>query len=121
MHRVGSCEVQALEGDAPAPSAVLPSAVEPEPFEGLVVQQGTDGGDARPVAQPLDQSLLTAVRQNVAEPLDLGRLFLANRDGLVPAPPELLAPPSRAGQAPSRGPGPRPMGYDEGASWRTRP
>jgi hypothetical protein len=86
MHRVGSREVQALEGDALAPSAVLLGAIEPEPFEGLVVQQGTDGGDARPVSKALDQSLLTAVRQHVAEPLDLGRLLLADRDGLVPAP-----------------------------------
>src|SRR4029079_11672174 len=42
------------------------------------------------------QSLLTAVRQHVAEPVDLGRLLFADRDGLVPAPPELLAPVDQA-------------------------
>jgi hypothetical protein len=71
---------------------VLPGAVEPEPFEGLVVQKSADGGDSWPVSKPFDQSLLTAVRQHITKPLDLGRLFLADQDGLVPAPPELLAP-----------------------------
>jgi hypothetical protein len=32
------------------------------------------------------------VRQHIAEPLDLGRLLLADRDRLVPPTPELLAP-----------------------------
>jgi hypothetical protein len=36
--------------------------VEPGPFEGLSLQEGTDGGDARPVAQAF-KPLLTAVRQ----------------------------------------------------------
>jgi hypothetical protein len=71
---------------------VLPGAVEPEPFERLLLQQGANGGDARPVSQALDQSLLAAVGQDIAQPLDLGRLFFTDRDRLVPAPPKLLAP-----------------------------
>jgi hypothetical protein len=55
-------------------------------------QEGADGGDAWPVSQVLDQPFLAAMGQDVAQPLDLGRLCLADGDGLVPAPPELLAP-----------------------------
>jgi hypothetical protein len=52
------------------PSAVFLSTVEPEPFKRLAVQESPDGTDARPVAQPLDQPFLTAVGQDIAQPLE---------------------------------------------------
>jgi len=58
--------------------------------------------DSRPVRDPFDQALLDPVRQGVAQPFDLGGVFVADHDGLVPSRPELLAPadepPDLAGQ-----------------------
>jgi hypothetical protein len=53
-------EVQAFEGDASAPSEVLSGAVEPEPFESLLAQEGADGGDAWPGSQLLGARHLSA-------------------------------------------------------------
>src|SRR5262249_10281314 len=76
VHRVGGRELQASEGLALAPGAVLPGAVEPVPSERLALQEGPDSRDSRPVPQLLDQALLAAVRQHILEPPDLGGLLL---------------------------------------------
>jgi hypothetical protein len=75
-----------------APRDVLPGAVEPEPFESLLAKEGANGGDAWPVSQLLDKPFLTAMRQDVSKSLDLGCLFLADGNGLIPTAPELLSP-----------------------------
>lgn len=92
LHRVGGRELQTREGLALAPSEVLLAAVEPEALERLAIQDGADGTDARPVSQALDQILLAAMGQDIAQPLDLGPLLVADGDRLVPAAPELLPP-----------------------------
>jgi hypothetical protein len=92
VDRVRRGVAQPFEGEAPAPVGVFPGTVEPVALKGLFLQQCADGGDSGPVSQALDERFLAAMRQDVPQPLDLGGLLFADRDGLVAPPPELLAP-----------------------------
>ncbi len=55
--------------------------------------------DSGPIPRPFHQILLTAVRESIPKPLDLGGILGADHNRLVATPEDLLLP---AGQKPDR-------------------
>src|SRR4029077_7171120 len=89
---LGSGELKAVEGLSPVAGRVLLSAVEPGAGEILALDQRLGDVDSRPVLGTRDEPFLAAVREEVSQPCDLGRLFAADHDPLISPRPDLLPP-----------------------------
>src|SRR5262249_17035818 len=81
-----------LEPHPTLTSSPFLGTVEPGPFDRIAGEQGGSTMNTGPVGEVLDQSLLDAMREQVLKPGDLGRLLLADDNGLVTPAPDLVLP-----------------------------
>lgn len=73
-------------------SPILLGAVKPVSNERVASGESLGAVDTWPVSAPSDEAFLDTMAQEVAQAGDLGRLFLADDDGLVAASPNLVSP-----------------------------
>jgi hypothetical protein len=91
-----------IEGLSAAARQVFLGTVEPEPFQRLAFEQRPDGMHSGPVPRLVHEIFLNAVRQAVAQSLDLSSLLGADYDRLVASAEDLLLPAGQASDLPGQ-------------------
>lgn len=81
-----------VEPKASSRRRVLERAVDPSAGERSILEQGPGAMGAGPFERRSDQAFLDTMGEEIAKASDLGFRLFGYEDGLVPAPPELLAP-----------------------------